>query len=68
VSPAGGGNSSLSFQGSPYFFRCETAVAPSLDDIVKETRTTYQGPLEVGEDLMSFDLGGDDIAVKRPVH
>jgi ribonuclease Z len=27
------------------------------DDIVAETRKTYDGPLEVGEDLMSFEIG-----------
>jgi ribonuclease Z len=30
---------------------------PSLDDIVAETRETYDGPLAVGEDLMSFEIG-----------
>lgn len=29
----------------------------SDDDIVAETRKTYDGPLEVGEDLMSFEIG-----------
>lgn len=29
----------------------------TVDDIVAETRETYSGPLEVGEDLMSFDIG-----------
>jgi ribonuclease Z len=30
---------------------------PAIDDIVAETRKTYSGPLEVGEDLMSFVIG-----------
>jgi ribonuclease Z len=30
---------------------------PSLDDLVAETRQTYDGPLEVGEDLTSFEIG-----------
>src|SRR5258707_9432392 len=29
-----------------------TLPAPSIEDIVSETRQTYQGPLQVGEDLM----------------
>jgi ribonuclease Z len=37
---------------------------PSLDDLVAEVRQTYDGPLEVGEDLMSFEIG-DTITVKR---
>lgn len=35
---------------------------PSLTDIVDETRQTYQGPLVVGEDLMTFDIGKSGIA------
>jgi ribonuclease Z len=34
-------------------------------DLVSLTRKTYSGPLEVGEDLMSFDIGGS-VAVHRP--
>ena len=37
---------------------------PSLDDLVAEVRQTYDGPLEVGEDLMSFEIG-DTVTVKR---
>jgi ribonuclease Z len=29
---------------------------PTLDDIVAETREVYDGPLELGEDLTSFDI------------
>lgn len=29
----------------------------TIDDIVRETRKSYQGPLVVGEDLMSFEIG-----------
>lgn len=36
--------------------------APSLSDIVAETRETYGGPLVVGEDLMTFDITRDGIA------
>ena len=34
-------------------------------DVVPHTRKTYDGPLEVGEDLMSIDIG-DKITVHRP--
>ena len=37
---------------------------PSLDDLVAEVRQTYDGPLEVGEDLMSFEIG-DQVTMKR---
>lgn len=42
----------------------ERISEPTLAEIVAETRKTYDGPLEVGEDLMSFEIG-DTIAVKR---
>ena len=38
--------------------------APTLDDVVAETRSAYAGPLEVGEDLMSIKIG-TDIVVRR---
>lgn len=38
--------------------------APSLDDLIAETRHTYSGPLELGEDLMSFEVG-EEITVRR---
>lgn len=41
------------------------APAPGLAEIVSETRNTYQGPLAVGEDLMTFDIGVSGIAVYR---
>jgi ribonuclease Z len=37
---------------------------PTLDDLVAETRQTYSGPLEVGEDLTSFEIG-DTVTVHR---
>ena len=39
-----------------------TAVA---QDILGPTRTTYSGPLELGEDLMVIDVG-EKLAVRRP--
>lgn len=38
--------------------------APTVDDLVAATRTTYVGPLEVGEDLMQIDIG-DRVVVHR---
>jgi ribonuclease Z len=37
---------------------------PTLDDLIAETRQTYAGPVEVGEDLMAFDIG-DAVTVRR---
>src|SRR5262249_6350839 len=37
---------------------------PTIDDIVGETRQTYDGPLVVGEDLMAFDIG-ETVSVRR---
>ena len=42
----------------------EEVPPPTLDEMVAETRQTYDGPLEVGEDLMSFEIG-DTVTVKR---
>jgi ribonuclease Z len=42
----------------------ERIPAPSIDDIVAETRETYGGPLVVGEDLMAFDIG-ETVTVRR---
>jgi len=43
----------------------ETIAAPSVEDLIAETRMTYAGPLEVGEDLMSFSIG-DTVVVQHP--
>jgi ribonuclease Z len=37
---------------------------PPLSDLVQRTRTTYRGPLVIGEDLMRFEIG-DSVAVYR---
>ena len=37
---------------------------PTPDDLIAETRQTYDGPVEVGEDLMAFDIG-DAVTVRR---
>ena len=36
----------------------------TIPEIVARTRTTYGGPLEVGEDLMSISVG-DKLSVQR---
>src|SRR5262249_5023978 len=35
---------------------------PTLADVTAETRQTYDGPLQIGEDLMSFEIG-DTVSV-----
>jgi ribonuclease Z len=37
---------------------------PTLDEVIAETRQTYTGPLVVGEDLTSFEIG-DTVVVRR---
>jgi ribonuclease Z len=34
-----------------------TIRAPTIEELVAKTRTTYSGPLVVGEDLMSIEIG-----------
>jgi ribonuclease Z len=43
----------------------ERIPPPTIDDIIAETRTTYGGPLAVGEDLMTFEIGAT-VSVRRP--
>jgi ribonuclease Z len=38
------------------FLASEQIPPASVDDLVAETRKAYSGPLEVGEDLMSFQI------------
>jgi ribonuclease Z len=42
-----------------------TAPAPSIADIVMQTRQNYRGPLVVGEDLMTFNIGAGGVALYR---
>lgn len=44
----------------------ETIGPPSVGELMAATRETYAGPLEAGEDLMSFEIG-DDVIVRRQV-
>lgn len=41
-----------------------SASAPTVQDLITRTRKTYAGPLEVGEDLMTIEVG-DRVAVRR---
>ena len=43
----------------------ENTAAPSILELIAQTRETYDGALEVGEDLMSFEIA-DGVAVRRP--
>lgn len=40
-------------------------VPPNAPDVVQHTRDTFAGPLELGEDLMSIEIG-EKITVQRP--
>ena len=40
--------------------------APTVQEMIGETRKAYQGPLESGVDLMTFEIG-DTVTVKRPM-
>jgi ribonuclease Z len=46
--------------------RTETVTPPTVEEIVAETRKTYSGPLQVGEDLMSFDITEAGVKVNPP--
>ena len=46
------------------FLADEKIPAPTVDDIMAQTRETYDGPLTIGEDLMSFEIG-DTVTVRR---
>jgi ribonuclease Z len=39
--------------------------ASTVEDLIVETRNTYAGPLESGEDLMTFEIG-DTVTLVRP--
>jgi ribonuclease Z len=45
----------------------EMIPSVTLGELVAETRKTYNGPLEIGEDLMSFEIT-DKIMIKRFAH
>jgi len=43
-----------------------TVSPPTIDEIVAETRKTYSGPLQAGEDLMSFDITEAGVKTNAP--
>jgi ribonuclease Z len=46
-------------------FLASPRIAPaSIAELIAETRQTYRGPLEVGEDLMCFEIG-ETVTVRR---
>ena len=47
------------------FLASEQIRPASVDALIAETRQTYAGALEVGEDLMSFEIG-ETVRVRRP--
>jgi ribonuclease Z len=46
------------------FLASDQVPPASVDDLIAETRQAYSGPLEVGEDLMSFEIG-DAVRARR---
>jgi ribonuclease Z len=42
----------------------ENVTAPTVEQLIAATRETYAGPLQVGDDLMSFEIG-DTVVVRR---
>jgi ribonuclease Z len=44
--------------------RDEKTPPVTVEELIAETRQTYEGPLEVGEDLMSFEIG-ETVTVRR---
>ncbi len=48
-----------------FIMRSTTEVpAPGFAELMAQTRQTYDGPVELGEDLMSFEIG-DEVIVRR---
>jgi ribonuclease Z len=42
-----------------------TSLADPSGEIIKQTRTTYGGPLVVGEDMMRFRIGAEGISIEK---
>ena len=43
----------------------EKVAALTPDELLAQTRETYDGPVVVGEDLMTFDIGKDGVAIRH---
>jgi len=50
------------------FLASETVAPASIADVIAQTRQTYSGPLEIGEDLMSFMIEGEVSTQRRPLN
>ncbi len=52
----------------PHIGEARTPSIPPLtiEELVAETRKTYSGPLQVGEDLMSFDITDTGVKINPP--
>jgi ribonuclease Z len=46
------------------FLESEKVPRATVDELIAQTRLTYDGPLEVGEDLMCFEIG-EQVSVRR---
>jgi ribonuclease Z len=46
------------------FLASEIIPPATVDELIAETRRTYDGPLEIGEDLMRFEIGRS-VSVRR---
>jgi ribonuclease Z len=46
--------------------RTASVPPPTVEEIVADTRRTYSGPLQVGEDLMSFDIAEGAVKINAP--
>lgn len=46
-------------------FGSDKSPAPTTDDVLAEARKNYPGPIEIGADLMSFEIS-DTVRVHRP--
>jgi ribonuclease Z len=46
--------------------RTASVPPPTVEEIVADTRRTYSGPLQVGEDVMSFDIAEGAVKVNAP--
>ena len=48
--------------------RGPTIPEAPLSTLIPRTRTNYDGPLVVGEDLMSFVIDDDGVSISKPAH
>jgi ribonuclease Z len=46
--------------------RAQAISPPTIEEVVAETRKTYSGPLQAGEDLMSFDITDAGMKINPP--